>query len=103
MNHVWKIYDLKRKIADGMVTEVTYTCESEHSGSGTRSIGDITLITGSSSDSSFIEFNDLTESTVLGWVYSEITESDIENSNSASIATMIERRKAVEDANGVPW
>ena len=103
MNHVWKIYDLKRKIADGMVTEVTYACESEYSGSGTRSIGDITLITGSSSDSSFIEFNDLTESTVLGWVYSEITESDIENSNSASIATMIERRKAVEDANGVPW
>ena len=23
MNHVWKIYNLKRKIADGMVTDVT--------------------------------------------------------------------------------
>ena len=32
MNHVWKIYDLKRKIADGMVTEVTWACESEYSG-----------------------------------------------------------------------
>ena len=28
MNHVWKIYDLKRVIADGIVTKVTYACES---------------------------------------------------------------------------
>ena len=29
MTHTWKIYDLKRTIADGVVTEVTWACESE--------------------------------------------------------------------------
>ena len=103
MNHVWKIYDLKRKIADGMVTEVTWACESEYSGSGTRSIGDISLITGSSSDPSFINYGDLNESIVQGWVDNEVSKSDIESGNSASIAQNIEARKAVTEAKGLPW
>ena len=49
MQHTWKIYDLKRNIADGVVIEVTYACESAYEQSGTRQIGDITL-SGSASD-----------------------------------------------------
>lgn len=103
MNHVWKIYNLKRKIADGMVTDVTWACESELDGDGTRTIGDVILTTGSSSDPSFVNYGDLNESIVLGWVDSEVSKSDIESGNSASIAHKKELKKGITEANGLPW
>ncbi len=45
MNHVWKIYDLERIIADGMVTAVTYACESEIEDASTRTIGHLSRTT----------------------------------------------------------
>ena len=43
MNHNWKIYDLKRTTTNGVVKLVTYACESEDSGYGTRKIGAVVL------------------------------------------------------------
>jgi len=102
MQHTWKIYDLKRNIADGVVIEVTYACESAHEQSGTRQIGDITL-SGSASDSGFIAFDSLTEEKVLEWVHSNVDKSSIETSNSASIAQAIVRQAARTTKRGTPW
>lgn len=103
MQHTWKIYDLKRVIADGMVTEATYACESNYSGSSTRSIGDMTFTTGSSDDSDFVSFDALTQDIVLGWVTGSIDTASIETSNSASIAERIVAQAAVTERNGTPW
>ena len=103
MNHTWKIYDLKRVIANGMVTEATYACESEYSGSGTRLIGEISFTTGSASDADFISYNDLTEATVLGWVTSSVDTSSFETPNSSSIAQEINARTAKTKGSGTPW
>lgn len=103
MNHTWKIYNLKRIIADGMVTEATYGCESEYSGSGTRSIGDITLTTGSASDDNFINFEDLTQDNVLGWITGSVDTASIETSNSASIAETIIKKATRTKTSGTPW
>lgn len=102
MNHTWKIYDLKRTTADGVVTEITYACESEYSGSGTRKIGDLT-VAGSASDPDFIPYADLTEATVLGWVTGSIDTSSFETQNSSSIAANIVARAAITESNGTPW
>ena len=102
MNHTWKIYDLKRTIADGVVNKITYACESEYSGSGTRKIGDLT-ITGSASDPDFISYTDLTEGIVVGWVTGSIDTSSIETENSSSIASNIVARAAITEKNGTPW
>ncbi len=102
MQHTWKIYDLKRNIADGVVIEVTYACESTHEQSGTRQIGNITL-SGSASDSGFIDFDSLTEGKVLEWVYSSVDKSSIETSNSASIAQSIIIRAKRTTKRGTPW
>jgi hypothetical protein len=104
MQHSWKIYDLKRTIADGVVTKVTYACESEYSGSGTRKIGELTVV-GSVDDPGFIAYESLTEGDVLAWVTgsSEVDTASIETANSASIAASIVARAAVTERNGTPW
>ena len=102
MIHTWKIYDLKRTTSDGLVTNVTYACESSYDNSSTRSIGEITL-SGSPSETGFIPYEDLTETEVLGWVNANIDEAAVQTANSASIATQIIRRAAITSSNGTPW
>ena len=103
MDHIWKIYDLESVITDGMVTNVTYACESNLVGIGTREIGEISLTTGSASDSDFIAYADLTEATVLGWITGSINTTAIETSNSASIARDKTALDAVTTKTGTPW
>jgi len=103
MDHVWKIYDLKRVISDGMVTQATYACESQENNSSTRYIGDIELTTGSISDPGFVTYDDLTQDDVLGWVTGSIDTASIETENSASIALDITTQLAITESNGTPW
>lgn len=102
MTHSWKIYNLKRVIADGVVTDVTYACESQLSNSSTRKIGNLALV-GSAEDTDFVAYEDLTQDIVLGWVTSSIDTSLIETENSASIAQQIVVRAAITESNGTPW
>ncbi len=103
MDHVWKIYDLKRIIADGMVIQATYACESKENNASTRYIEDIQLPTGSISDPSFIAYDSLTEDNVLGWITGSIDTTLIETENSASIAKNILQRSKITKRNGTPW
>tara|TARA_Y100000385_G_scaffold222056_1_gene231877 strand:+ start:205 stop:516 length:312 start_codon:yes stop_codon:yes gene_type:complete len=103
MDHVWKIYDLKRVISNGMVTQATYACESQEDNSTTRYVGDIELTTGSISDPGFVTYNDLTQDNVLGWVTGSIDTVSIETENSASIARNIVQRSKITKRNGTPW
>ncbi len=102
MNHTWKIYDLKRTIADGVITEIIYACESEYSGSGTRKIGELEVV-GSTEDTDFIPYEDLTQDDVLGWIDSNVDKTVFETENSASIASSIVARAAITESNGTPW
>ena len=102
MNHTWKIYDLKRVIADGVVTNITYACESQLSGSSSRKIGDLSVV-GSTDDADFIAYEDLTQDDVLGWVDSNVDKTVFETENSASIAATIVARAAITESNGTPW
>ena len=103
MEHNWKIYDLKRVIADGMVIQATYACESKENHSSTRYIGDIELTTGSISDPDFVTYKDLTQDNVLGWVTGSIDTASIETENSASIARQMVQRSKITKREGTPW
>ena len=102
MEHIWKIYNLKRNLSDGLVTEVTYGCESNYSGSGVRRIGDLE-VSGSASDPGFIEYENLTEEIILTWVTGSIDTSSIETENSSSVAEQVARKAAITTGNGTPW
>lgn len=102
MEHTWKIYDLKRTIADGVVNKVTYACESNHDNASTRLFGEFTVV-GSVDDAGFIAYDELTEADVLGWVDSNVDKASIETANSASIAERITARAARTESRGTPW
>ncbi len=102
MNHIWKIYNLKRTISNGVVNVITYACESEFSGSTTRKIGNLTL-SGSDTEPGFVPYEDLTESKVLEWVDADVDKTMFETENSASIAASIVTRAAITESNGTPW
>ena len=102
MEHNWAIYNLKRNLSDGLVTEVTYACESNYSGSGVRRIGDLE-VSGSASDPDFIEYEDLTEGDVLAWVTGSVDTSSIETINSSSVAEQVAAQAAITTGTGTPW
>lgn len=102
MKHNWTIYNLKRTISDGVVTEVTYGCESEDGSAYTRHIGSFT-ITGSTEDEGFIAYDSLQSSDVIGWLDSNVDKSSIESSNSGSIADALTRQAARTTVSGLPW
>jgi hypothetical protein len=102
MTHSWKIYDLKRTIADGVVNTITYGCESKLENASARKIEDLT-ITGSVEEENFIPYEELTQEVVLGWVTSLVDTATIETLNSASIAQQIEAQAALTEVNGTPW
>jgi len=102
MTHNWKIYDLTRLIADGVVTKVDYGCESEDDGHATRSLGSFTL-SGNADDEGFIGFADLTEEDVQGWVTANVDKSAVEAANAAQIEDFKILAAAVTEESGLPW
>jgi hypothetical protein len=88
MQTEWRIYNLKRQSSDGLVLEVEYACEMSISGSTDYTIGKLTL-TGSSSDSNFVSYDNLTEDIVLGWVTSSIDTSIIESDLNNKITNIL--------------
>lgn len=102
MVHTWKIYDLKRTIADGVVSEVIYACESELEGTSTRKIGTFN-VTGSTSDEGFVAYEDLTEEVVLEWLNSNVIKATIQEANEAEITGMKAAEEAITETQGKPW
>jgi len=91
MEHKWSINNLNRRISDGVVTDIDFMLESklslETNEFEARKIGSIS-ITGSSSESDFIQFDDLKEADVLAWVNSDINHGEWEAELSASLALL---------------
>ena len=102
MTHTWKIYDLLRVIADGVVTKVDYACESEDDGHSTRTVGTFTL-SGSTDDEGFIAYADLTEENVLGWIAANVDKSAVEAANAVEIEEYKTRTAAITEESGLPW
>ncbi len=102
MNHTWSILNLKRTTSTGVVTEIKYQCQSEHDNMIDRQIERL-IITGSTSDEGFIEYDNLTEENVLGWVNNLVDTSSIETSLSSSIEDMLEVISQNTSSEGTPW
>ncbi len=102
MNHTWSILNLKRTTSTGVVTEIKYQCQSEHDNMIDRQIEKL-VITGSTSDEGFIEYDNLTEENVLGWVNNLVDTSSIETSLSSSIEDMLEVISQNTSSEGTPW
>jgi len=107
MIHTWEILDVVRNLSDGLVTTASYSCDTEYSCSygfiSSRTVGDLYLPSKSTSDEDFINYNNLTQSTIIGWVTGSIDKSSIELKNSSSIAEIVVYKASKTFDNGLPW
>jgi hypothetical protein len=95
MTTTWTISQLDRKTADGFVTTAHWQAtavDGEHTASiySTCSWADGTVNT---------PYADLTQATVLGWVWESVDKTATESALAAQIAL----QKAPVTASGTPW
>ena len=94
----WTIANLERNLADGGVTVVHWRVtevDGEYSASSYGTVG----FTPDASDPSFVPYDNLTESDVLGWVWAEVDQAATE----AALTADIEAQKNPVSADGMPW
>jgi hypothetical protein len=95
MTTTWKITNLDSNTADGFVTTAHWTCtavDGEHSASAYATVS-------WAEGTPAIAYDNLTEATVLGWVWESVDKEATE----ASLAAQIELKKNPVKASGTPW
>jgi len=104
MQHKWRIIDLTRNLNDGLITTASYQCKSRVDGRfAVIEKNDFHLDSKSPDDPDFIEYNNLTEDTILSWVTGSIDVNTIQTNNSASLALLIAEHDSRTEDTGLPW
>jgi len=108
----WKILDMKRASDTGAVDTVYWECrvqDDTHTDCSAVEGGKLRL-TPDPDAADFIAYADLTETTVLGWVYNSLIEDDetadeakarIETNRQGKVTAQVARKTA--EASGMPW
>jgi len=94
----WTIANLERNVADGGVTVAHWRVtevDGDYSASAYGTVG----FTPDASADDFVAYADLTESTVMSWVWAEVDQSATEAALTANIA----EQKNPTSADGMPW
>ena len=94
----WTIANLERNLSDGGVTVAHWRVtevDGDYSASSYGTVG----FTPDASDPSFVPYDNLTESDVLGWVWAEVDQAATE----AALTADIEAQKNPVTADGMPW
>ena len=94
----WTIANLERNLADGGVTVAHWRVTEVDGGYSASSYGTVGF-TPDASDPSFVPYDNLTESDVLGWVWAEVDQAATE----AALTADIEEQKNPVSADGMPW
>lgn len=97
----WKIIQLDRETATGLVTTAHWTLEHTDDEYSASAYGSVNLPTKDSQDESFIAYESLTESQVIDWVKAVLGDevAQIEG----RMISNIQEQKAPVRASGVPW
>tara|TARA_R100000329_G_C7610025_1_gene216423 strand:- start:209 stop:517 length:309 start_codon:yes stop_codon:yes gene_type:complete len=102
MAATWSIKTMERNVSTGGVTVAHWRVKDsetvEENTYVAQSYG-ACRFTPDPSASDFVAYNDLTESTVLGWVHADVDKNEIETSLTAQIA----EQKTPTTSTGVPW
>ena len=108
----WKINDMVRDDATGNVKTVYWEChvsDNTHTDCSAVEGGKMRLDPDPDA-SDFVAYADLTEATVLGWVYDSLIEGDetadeakarIETNRQGKVTAQVTRKTS--DASGMPW
>lgn len=108
----WKINDMKRAADTGAVDTVYWECrvQDDTHTECTAVEGGKLRLTPDPDAADFIAYTDLTEATVLGWVYNSLIEGDetadeakarVEADRQGKVTAQVARKTA--EASGMPW
>jgi hypothetical protein len=95
MTITWKINNLERQTSDGLVTVVHWGASAVDGDYNAGIYNTQALERGDS----FVNYDTLTEETVLGWLWTKIDKETVE----AALEAQIEAQKAPVISNGLPW
>ena len=95
MNIVWSINNLERQTYDGLVTVVHWGASAVDGDFSASIVNTQALERGDS----FVNYDTLTEETVLGWLWQKVDKATVE----AALTAQINAQKAPVVANGLPW
>lgn len=108
----WKILDMNRTASDGGVHTVYWEChvaDDTHPECAATDGGKLRL-TPDASANGFIAYDNLTEETVLGWVYDSLREGDETATEAKTRVETVRQNKVTaqvvkktSDASGMPW
>ena len=105
----WTVSNMVRNESDGGVITVYYSCVASDGTYSATEGGKLRLTPDASADD-FVPYADLTEATVLGWVYDSLVEGEetateaktrIETDRTAKVQGQIDR--AAAQSEGMPW
>jgi hypothetical protein len=97
----WKINNLERKTSDGLVTVVHWgasATEASNDPENPYGAGIVNTQVLERGDS-FVNYDTLTEETVLSWLWGKVDKDAVES----ALTAQIEAQKAPVTANGLPW
>ena len=109
INNTWSVSDMQRTESDGGISLIYWSMISSD-GTYSASEGGKLRCEYDASSSTYIPYADLTEATVLGWVYNSLIEGEqtaeeakarIEADRTAKVQKQIDA--AATTASGTPW
>ena len=95
MTITWTINNLERQTSDGLVTVVHFGATAVDGDYSASIVNTQALERGES----FVNYDTLTEETVLGWVWGKVDKEAVE----AALTAQINAQKAPVSALGLPW
>jgi hypothetical protein len=97
----WAVNNMTRVINDGFVIVVDWSCTASATGVQGAFYGGQTTYKNDPSEPGFIPYDNLTQATVLGWVYEALGDQKAEIE--ATLTAKVEKQLAPTTAQGVPW
>ena len=104
--YTWSVATLDRTISTGFVDTVHWTVSASRPNGDedayfAYSYGSVNL-EGSAGESGFIEYDDLTEATCIGWVKDALGDETVE-ATEAGLTAQLDAEQTPTEAAGVPW
>lgn len=91
----WTINNLERQTSDGLVYNIHWGASAVDGDYAASIVNTQALERGES----FVNYDTLTEQTVLGWLWEKVDKEAVE----AALTAQINAQKAPVSANGLPW
>jgi len=95
MTITWKINNLERQSSDGLVIVVHWGATAVDGDYSASIVNTQELKRGDS----FVNYDTLTEETVLGWLFGKVNKATVE----AALTAQINAQKTPVSVSGLPW